>query len=260
MNYTKHNQHSSSNIVLAIGALLLSAGTFAVAQTAQPTTKPNKFQPSTDVSIGVDGQVTLTRSPTTNTSYSNGTEFTRQDQSTSDSGGGSATFHQSFRPWLGYNVNFGFNRFVEDYKSEAAFTPTSTPGVSTLSYSNIGAIRTNMYDLTVAYVFEGPRRKRFNTFGQFGGGGLFFRPADNSVGAKNQIRPAMVFGGGVNYKLTSRLDLRAEYRGLFYKSPDFTIPSPAPGYDATHQFPMSRLFTVTSTPVLSLVYHFGRTR
>jgi hypothetical protein len=56
----------------------------------------------------------------------------------------------------------------------------------------------------------------------------------------------------MNYKLTSHLDLRAEYRGLFYKSPDFTLP-PYDGFN----FPMSRLFTVTNAPAISLVYRFG---
>jgi hypothetical protein len=69
----------------------------------------------------------------------------------------------------------------------------------------------------------------------------------------------MIFGAGANFKLTDHLDLRAEYRGFFYKSPDFGLLDITPGITATNQFPMTRLFTVTSSPAVSLVYHFHRT-
>lgn len=62
----------------------------------------------------------------------------------------------------------------------------------------------------------------------------------------------MIFGVGMNYRLTKRLGLRAEYRGLFYKNPDF-----APNLNTV---PVTRLFTVTDQPAVSLTYTFGRRR
>lgn len=56
----------------------------------------------------------------------------------------------------------------------------------------------------------------------------------------------------MNYRLTKRLGLRAEYRGLFYKNPDF-----APNLNTV---PVTRLFTVTNQPAVSLTYTFGRRR
>jgi hypothetical protein len=67
-----------------------------------------------------------------------------------------------------------------------------------------------------------------------------------------------MFDVGANFKLRPTLDLRAEYRGLLYKSRDFNLDI-TPGLTGTNQFPMTRLFTVTSPPEVSLVYHFGRT-
>jgi hypothetical protein len=67
----------------------------------------------------------------------------------------------------------------------------------------------------------------------------------------------MVFGVGMNYKLTNHLAFRAEYRGFLYKGPDFTVPDVTPGAVTAGQFPMSRLFTVTNAPAVSLVYRFG---
>jgi hypothetical protein len=56
-----------------------------------------------------------------------------------------------------------------------------------------------------------------------------------------------VFGVGAEYDVSRHFSVRAEYRGLFYKMPDFGIDN---------GFPKQRLFTVTNTPAISLVYHF----
>jgi opacity protein-like surface antigen len=227
----------------------------AVAQTPdqpQQQKAQRTFKPFTDISIGTFGQLTYTRTPTTSQMSTFGTTTTEQSQGTSPSPGVFGTFHQQLKPLLGYNVNFGYTKFSEDYSYGQQFVPSATSTFPASSSFTQGSIGTSMYDLTVAYVFEGPRNKRFNTFGQFGGGGLFFLPSQNTLTAKDQTRPAMVFGVGTNYKLTDHLDFRAEYRGLFYKSPDFTLP-PYDGFN----FPMAKLFTVTSTPAVSLVYRFG---
>ncbi len=199
--------------------------------------------------------------PTTISPYTGGATTTQNTQAASSSPGVFGTFHQSFKPWLGYNVNFGYTRFSENYSYgvESVPTPPSTSPVES-TYSQ-GSLRTNMLDLTIAWVFEGPRNGRLTTFGQFGGGGLFFLPVDSVVPqsftpATNQTRPAMIFGAGINYKLTGRLGLRAEYRGLFYKSPDFGLPE----VYMYNTFPTTRLFTVTNAPAVSLVYCFGGTK
>jgi opacity protein-like surface antigen len=98
-------------------------------------------------------------------------------------------------------------------------------------------------------VAQGPRTPHFTTFAQFGGGGLFFVPFTQSDKYNSQVRPAMVFGLGMNYRLTDHFGVRAEYRGLFYKSPDFA----ADLYPA----PVTRLFTVTNPRVIGLIYTFG---
>jgi opacity protein-like surface antigen len=190
----------------------------------------------------------------------NGGIFTRQIiQNTTDSPGIFATFHQSFKPWLGYNVNFGYSHFSENYSYGQQFIPGTTSIQPAYSNYAQGSIPTNMLDLTIAYRFKGPSNKKFSTFGQFGGGGLFFLPtvsavAGSSTPVRNQTRPAMIFGVGMNYKLTNHLDLRAEYRGFFNKCPDFTLPP----YGGAGSFPMTKLFTVTNAPAISLVYRFGR--
>jgi len=155
--------------------------------------------------------------------------------------------HQQFKPWLGYNVNFGYSRFSENYSMGSSFTSPGPPySAGSLRQGSIG---TNLYELSVASVIQGPHTKRFGTFAQLGGGILAFlptqRPAPNSV----DIRALMVFGTGVNYKLSEHLGVRVVYRGLFYKNPDFQSQD--------SRVPVSKLFTVTSEPTVSIVYSFG---
>jgi opacity protein-like surface antigen len=254
---TTHPFHlrSFSFAVLAFAAcsVVLFGVWPATAQTPTQTRTEKNFVPEMDISLGVSGQLTYTRTPTTNDVQPIGDLTTQTTQGTSPSPGVLGTFHQSFRPWLGYNVNVGYTGFSEEYSHDSVFIPATGSTVPPTSASAQGSIGTSAYELTIAETFEGPRSKRFNTFGQFGGGGLFFLPTAGVPSAKNETRPAMMFGVGMNYKLTSHLDLRAEYRGLFYKSPDFNLRP----YNGDN-FPITRLFTVTSQPAISVVYTFGR--
>jgi opacity protein-like surface antigen len=86
-------------------------------------------------------------------------------------------------------------------------------------------------EFTGAYVFTPMETKRFKPFLLVGGGVLVFNPnnllidqvAQSSQGVR-QTRPAVLYGGGVDYRLISFLALRLQYRGLFYSSPDFSQP------------------------------------
>ncbi len=55
-------------------------------------------------------------------------------------------------------------------------------------------------------VAQGPRTRQFtNPSPQFGGGGLFFVPFTQSDKYNPQVRPAMLFGVGMNYRLSDHL-------------------------------------------------------
>ena len=43
------------------------------------------------------------------------------------------------------------------------------------------------------------------------------------TGGERQTRGTFVYGGGANFDITSNFGLRAEYRGLVYKVPDFNV-------------------------------------
>jgi opacity protein-like surface antigen len=213
----------------------------AAAQTSDPqpaatsTHTKTRFAPETDISLGIFGQLTPARIQTSSGTLSTPSDheesFIQATQATTPSVGVLGTFHQQFKPWLGYNVNLGYSRFTENYSNGATY---------------IATIGTNMYELSAASVVQGPRTQRFSTFFQTGGAILTFLPTQNPSPGAVQFRPALLFGVGFNYRLSEHLGVRAEYRGQFYKNPDFKMD-------------LNKFFTVTNAPAVSLVYSFGGT-
>ena len=202
-------------------------------------TKPKK--PDTSLSLGVFSQLTIDRTQDT---------FGFAMQGTAPSVGTLGTFRQTFSSWLGYSVNLGYSRISEHYLNPDAY----------YTYNNDGEfnVDSNMYESTISYVAHTRINKRFSLFGDIGPGLLTFLPVHRGATAIDytpghlamgipsvQFRPAGVAGSGVDLNLTRRFALRAEYRGLLYKNPDFQT-----GYTL-----YSKQLTLTSEPTLSLVYH-----
>jgi opacity protein-like surface antigen len=228
--------------------LPIFAGKATLAQTPQQLPRV-KFSPETDASIGFMGETTISRDasqvvPETLDSF----EYFTKTQSSSTSAGGLLTLHSAFKPWLGLNVNLSYSQFKQSFSAETGTVTFSGAAPTAGGGSDVGSLNTRMIELTAAYAFEGPRIKRFRTFGQFGGGGLIFQPI-SAYFAKDEARPAMVFGAGTEYTVSRHLSVRAEYRGLLYEGPNYQTTT-------TGTFPQQRLFTVTNLPAISLVYHF----
>lgn len=233
-------------------ALLLAAASGAVAQKApKMNIGKAKARSTIDLSLGIFGQLTPTRTSTDISSVVNVesqivTTYDEKIQGTSSSAGILGTFHQSFSPWLGYDVNLGYTRFTEKY-SEGIYDTTTPPTTNTPSSFYLGSVGEDMYEFTAASVVQGPRTKHLDTFFQLGGGVLSFLPTQDPSPYSVLFRPTMVFGSGLNYRLSAHWALRGEYRGLFYKNPAFN-----------GTFPMPEFCTVTSEPTLSIVYRFGK--
>ena len=233
-------------------ALLLAAASGAIAQKAPKMNAGKaKARSTIDLSLGIFGQLTPTRTSIDITSVEDVksqfiTTYDQKIQGTSSSAGVLGTLHQSFTPWLGYDVNFGYTRFTEKY-SEGIYDTTTPPTTNAPSGFYLGSVGDDMYELTAAYVVQGPRARHVDTFFQLGGGVLSFLPTQNPSPYGVLFRPTMVFGSGVNYRLSAHWALRGEYRGLFYKNPAFNASSPMPEF-----------CTVTSEPTISIVYRFGR--
>lgn len=218
-----------------------------------PAKPETKFHSEMDISLGVFGQATSTRTVGKYYYEPDGSMvYTQDSEGNSNSIGVLGTFHQSFRPWLGYSVNMGYTRLSEGFSSGSVATwPTSIP-MYPCCYFRHGSIGLNMYELTAAPIVHGPRSARVDTFAQVGGGLLSFLPTDSPSPYRVMFRGTGVFGAGMDYKLSAHWALRAEYRGLLYKNPDFA--------GAGGGTPAVKLINVTHEPTISVVYRLGKKR
>lgn len=129
------------------------------------------------------------------------------------SGGVLGTFRYHFNHKNGIEVNIGHTN-----NSQVYTIPPDTFRVGT-----------SIAEFSAAYVLSPLHGKRLDPFFLAGGGILRFGAGSQYIdgflsafGAKNQTAPAVLYGGGVDYRLWRSLALRVEYRGLIYKAPDFS--------------------------------------
>jgi outer membrane immunogenic protein len=138
-------------------------------------------------------------------------------QGATNSGGVLASYRFFFSNSHGVEVNYGYS------------LNTQTFG---LAGGPLG-IKSNQHEATAAYVYRHPMRA-FTPFALAGAGGLVFAPKD-APAIVTQARAAFVYGAGADITLTSRLFVRAEYRGFVYNSPTFELTSTAGTDRVTHR-------------------------
>jgi len=132
-------------------------------------------------------------------------------QRATDSGGLLVGYSYQFNKWAGLEGNYGYSRNTQNYFG---------------SFGQSG-IRTDFHEVLGSFVFHIPVRvANVRPYALAGGGALIFNPVDNFTnGIDRQTRGAFVYGGGFNFDVTRNFGIRTEYRGLVYKSPDFTQPA-----------------------------------
>ena len=133
-------------------------------------------------------------------------------RTTTDTGGFLIGYRYHFNRWLGAEANYGFDRDTQKYFSAGGFS----------------RVQSDVHAATADVVISLPFAiHRFNPYVLGGGGSLVFHPTGSAggfvPGADTQAKGTFLYGGGVNYALTKRLSLRAEYRGYVYKDADFGI-------------------------------------
>jgi outer membrane immunogenic protein len=138
-------------------------------------------------------------------------------QSATNSGGVLASYRYFFTNTSGVEVNYGYSRNTQSYG---------------LTDGPLG-VKSDQHEFTAAYVYRHPLR-RFTPFVEAGVGALLFDPTD-TPSASTQSRAAFVYGGGADFKLTKRVFVRAEYRGLIYNSPTFDLASAVGNDRVTHR-------------------------
>jgi opacity protein-like surface antigen len=91
-------------------------------------------------------------------------------------------------------------------------------------------IKSTVSEFSAALVIGFKQGEKFKPFVFGGAGGIVFNPdstlideTPQDIGAKRQTRSGILYGGGVDYRLLSRVSLRLQYRGLFYSPPNYHV-------------------------------------
>ncbi len=129
------------------------------------------------------------------------------ENSATNSGGVLGSYRFFFDDHSGVEVNYGYALNTQNFLS-------STGAIGVKNYS---------HEVSAAYVLRMPLR-RVTPFVSAGAGALVFDPKDFQ-GADSQTRAAFVYGGGADFNISSRVFVRAEYRGFVYNSPTYNLTS-----------------------------------
>jgi opacity protein-like surface antigen len=178
------------------GALGLVAVIAAVAASAT-TVFAQVEQPS---QISIQGTALITKSSTDQIPTNDATK----------SGGLLVGYSYQFSNWLGAEGNYGYTRNTQNF----------------LTLGGPSSLQADFHEVTGAFVVHFPIKVRsVRPYALAGAGALIFDPTDKIVvtGAERQTRGTFVYGGGANFDITKNFGVRAEYRGLLYKVPDFSL-------------------------------------
>ncbi len=135
-------------------------------------------------------------------------------QHSTDTGGFLVGYRYHFNRWLAAEANYGYVR-----NTQKNLTSTGTFN-----------IQANVHEATAALVVTPPVSvAKLRPYVLAGSGALVFDPSGNPggfvSGAQTQAKAVFLYGGGVDYAVMEHVSVRAEYRGLVYKRPDFEIGS-----------------------------------
>lgn len=126
------------------------------------------------------------------------------------SGGFLLGYSYQFNNWAGLEGNYGYTRNTQNY------------------FGSFGqsAVQANTHELTGSFVFHIPVKvANIRPYALAGAGALIFDPTDKFLvdGVDRQAKATFVYGGGFNFDVARNFGVRAEYRGLVYKTPDFKL-------------------------------------
>src|SRR5262245_43327123 len=126
------------------------------------------------------------------------------------SGGLLVGYSYQFSRWFGAEANYGYTRNTQNF----------------ITLGGPSSLQANFHEVTGALVAHLPVNVRsVRPYVLGGAGALVFDPTDKFIvtGADRQTRVTFVYGGGANFDITKNFGVRAEYRGLVYKVPDFGL-------------------------------------
>jgi hypothetical protein len=186
--------------------LLTAAGSTVKAQTTQPPTPLDRQLSRID--LGVTGVGVFNQS-STGTAIVNA-KPTTVNLSPGNTAGAVVTLRYIVAPLVGFELNYGYARYTD------TFTPFGSQPTS--------GVQQNASEYTLGYVAH-TRKQYFgvNPFASAGAGTIVFRPTPGGgLALPEQARAAYYFSVGAETTVLSpHFGIRAQYRQVFFKAPDF---------------------------------------
>ena len=147
--------------------------------------------------------------------------------------GGLVSYRYMLTPRSGLELNYQYAQNAQKYYT---------------SFNNV-RVHDRMQEFSGAYVLNQTSRTGILSL-RAGPAAFLFSPLDDASTtqiwtSKGQTILGAMYGGGVAYELSPSLDIRAEYRGLLMKTPNFGLGPQKTG----------RFYNVYN-PVIGIAYHF----
>jgi outer membrane immunogenic protein len=146
--------------------------------------------------------------------------------------GALASYRYMLTPRSALELNYQYNQDVQKFIT---------------SFNSI-RVHTRMQEISGAYIYNFTF-KNFNPFVEAGIGGYIFGPIKDQkttdLDAKQSTSVGALYGAGIAYELSPSWDIRAEYRGIIVKAPNFGL----------EQYRTNRYYNINN-PTIGIAYHF----
>ncbi len=160
------------------------------------------------------------------------------------------SYRYMLTPSSAIEANYGIT-----YRNEIRYySPNFCTGQTSSHCSGI-LVNTRTQEISGAYV-RNFNYKRWNPFLEAGPGVLIFLPILNSGTTVHDVKQQTTFtafyGGGIAYELSPSFDLRAEYRGIISKVPNFGLGGST---NSVENLTTNKYYNIY-VPTIGFAYHF----
>ena len=125
-------------------------------------------------------------------------------------------------------LRLGYNYFFNSIVGLDASVAASRYDHNYFGDIDSASVESKLREFTGDFVFRIPDHVSWlHPYLLAGAGVMDFAPTgnmNNATGADSQIRSSLNYGGGVDFDISKRIGIRAEYRGASFKTPDFNVP------------------------------------
>jgi hypothetical protein len=199
-------------LAVLFSLVLLPATRLAAQDEPAAETRTEKFLERFDLAVEGAGELTNTASGVEQRDAT--TTKTVLTIKPSRTVGELGTLRYTAKPWVGFEFNFGNQRYTENY----TFVPP--PGLNILT----GGAQVGVHEITWGYVAHPPHTLfGLQPYVGLGGGTMAFHPTrGGGQGLPYQYRAAYYYTAGVDGQFpNSHFGMRLGFRQLIYLTPDF---------------------------------------